>query len=419
MQVQACAPRAAARLRAVWPGARVVKTTLAIGFAWWAGQLLGESQPIFAALGALYAVQPTVAASLRKSVGQLLGIVIGTLLALVASVFVPASSGVAMAVGAFLALAATVRSEAGALLGTEVTVTTLFVLALGQGQPYWGVHRLWEVAVGGGVAIAVNVLILPPTYRRETCEAVHLLARRLVEHSRVAVADLLSQPSEAEVRTHLLAVRDAVRQADELVAQSSKAREALRFSPLLRYSPLHRGTAERIGRLADGVEILAAALVHARTALRAAWQASRRPTQPHVAPLDWQITLVALIQAVDGFEAYLLRGTPDSLRAARANLGHALSVHGELLASVAALPSDAWDVDRAAALSELEHILDDLATALNLPPSGAMLAPTQSCRSGGRAEAVAGPGPGAPRSDGWNPATRLRPAPIEAHEITR
>ena len=96
--------------------------------------------------------------------------------------------------GAFLGLAATARSEAGALLGTEGTVTTLFVLALAEGQPTWGLARLSEVAVGGGVAIAVNALILPPTYRPEVGEAVHLLARRLVEHTHVAVADLLGRP---------------------------------------------------------------------------------------------------------------------------------------------------------------------------------------------------------------------------------
>jgi hypothetical protein len=43
---------------------------------------------------------------------------------------------------------------------------------------------------------------------------VRLFARRLVEHSCVAVADLSSQPSEAEVHSHLMAIRDAVRRAD-------------------------------------------------------------------------------------------------------------------------------------------------------------------------------------------------------------
>jgi GNAT superfamily N-acetyltransferase len=58
------------RLRAFWPGPRVPKTALAIALAWWGGQLLGEPQPIFAAIAALYGVQPTVAASLRKSGSQ-------------------------------------------------------------------------------------------------------------------------------------------------------------------------------------------------------------------------------------------------------------------------------------------------------------------------------------------------------------
>jgi uncharacterized membrane protein YgaE (UPF0421/DUF939 family)/RimJ/RimL family protein N-acetyltransferase len=365
-----------ARLRAWWPGARVAKTALAIALAWWAGQAIGEPRPIFAALGALHAVQPTVAASLRKTGGQLLGIIIGTLLALATSLSLPALSPVAIGLAALLALAATVRPGVSALLGTEVAVTALFVLALGQGQPYWGLVRLWEVAVGGGVAIAINAFVLPPTYLDEAREAVHRLTRQLVEHTRLAVADLLTGPPEGQVRTHLLAARDAVGQAEQLAAQTTQAREAIRCSPLHRYGLLGRGTVEELERLAYGVETLAAAVVHARTALRAAWQASRRPARPQVVSLDWHVTLDALVQAIARFEAYLVWGTPDALQAARDALQHATAQHGDFLAKAAALPADAWDVDRAAALSELEHILDDLAVALGLKPSGATLART-------------------------------------------
>jgi uncharacterized membrane protein YgaE (UPF0421/DUF939 family)/GNAT superfamily N-acetyltransferase len=368
--------RVRTRLRALWPGARVAKTALAIAVAWWIGQMLGEPRPVFAAIAALYALQPTVAASLRKTAGQLLGMLLGTVLAFVSSVSFPTLSPVAVGLAAFVALVVTVRPGASALLGAEVAVTTLLAVALGQGQPYWGLVRLWEAALGGGVAIAVNVLVLPPTYLDEAREAVHRLTRQLVEHTRVAVADLLTAPPEGQVRAHLLAARDAVGQAEQLAAQTTQAREAIRCSPLHRYGLLGRGTVEELERLAYGVETLAAALVHARTAIRAAWQASRRPARPQVVSLDWHVTLDALVQAIARFEAYLVWGTPDALQAARDALEHATSQHSDFLAKVAPLPADVWDVDRAATLSELEHILDDLAVALGLRSSGAMLAPT-------------------------------------------
>ena len=74
----------------------------------------------------------------------------------------------------------------------------------------------------------------------------------------------------------MLAARDASRLAEELVVQTSRAGEALRFSPLLRYSPFRRTARTDIERFTRGVGALAAGLAHTRVAARAAWHASGR-----------------------------------------------------------------------------------------------------------------------------------------------
>src|ERR1700680_1021818 len=77
----AASRRARDVLRASWPGTRVLKSALAAGLAWWVAERLGDSAPMFAVFGAFNAVQPTVAASVRNTGGALLGIVLGTALA--------------------------------------------------------------------------------------------------------------------------------------------------------------------------------------------------------------------------------------------------------------------------------------------------------------------------------------------------
>jgi len=57
------------------PGARMLKTALAVGLSWWLAGLLGETQPMFAAMGALFGMELTIIGSLRRTGLQLVGIV--------------------------------------------------------------------------------------------------------------------------------------------------------------------------------------------------------------------------------------------------------------------------------------------------------------------------------------------------------
>lgn len=350
-------------LQTVWPGARILKTALAVGLAWWIGQLLGQPRPIFAALAALQAMRPTVAASLRHWAGQLLGMLGGTALALLTSRLFggPEVFGISLAV--LLGLVATARFGAGSWLGTEIAVTAMLSFALAQGQPFWGLERLWEAAVGGSVSIAINALILPPDYLLDARQSIQLISRDVVRFLHAAVEDFLEGRAPAEVHAHLVEARLAVQRANERVAQSRRAQEALAFSPLLRYSPLRRGTVEQVDRCVRGAEVLAGLLVHARTALRAAWQASRRHAVPTRGRESWEETLELVRAAVRSYERYTLEGGAGARQALVAAIEHARKHHAALLNSGAAPHAPLPTIDEAALASELEHVLDDLSAA--------------------------------------------------------
>src|SRR6266851_1993816 len=75
-------------LRAGWPGTRVLKSAVAAGLAWYVAARFGDPAPMFAVFGALNGMQPTVAASVRNTSGALLGIVLGTVLAVISEQFI-------------------------------------------------------------------------------------------------------------------------------------------------------------------------------------------------------------------------------------------------------------------------------------------------------------------------------------------
>jgi uncharacterized membrane protein YgaE (UPF0421/DUF939 family) len=146
------------------PGARVVKSGIAVALVWGMAQSLGQERPMFAVFAALGAIQPTVRASAIHLAGVLGGVLIGSLLALGMSSAFGGPAAITMGVAVVLALilgyrlAPTPSSVGGELLGT-----TVLTVALANGQPSWILERVLEVAGGGLVAFAVNSLVFRPT----------------------------------------------------------------------------------------------------------------------------------------------------------------------------------------------------------------------------------------------------------------
>jgi hypothetical protein len=279
----------------------------------------------------------------------------------ISETFVDAPRSVVVALLVALGLLTALRLNAYALLGAEVAVTGLLVFALSQGNILWALGRFGETALGGGIAILINALILPPDYREDARRAADLLVQELKLHLRTALEDACQTPSRAEALEHLRAVRTASRFAFELVAQVGRAREALRFSPVLRYSPFRRTSYAEIERYVSGVETLAESLAHVRSAARAAVRLST--TDPRSAPPppsgDWQALIAATQQAVADFGSFILEGDPATRARGDASLVCAMQTLAQVVAT-----SSTGDIARAAVLADTEHVLDELHQAL-------------------------------------------------------
>jgi len=369
------------RIASATPGARMVKSGVAVALVWAVGQALGQERPMFAVFAALGAIQPTVRASTIHLGGMLAGVLVGSILALAMASAFGAPQAATLGVAVVIALALGSRlAPLPSSLGSEVLGTTILTVVFANGQSGWIAERLCEIAGGGAIALMVNALVLPPDYLADVKRAVQQLADELAQGMRQAIDDLVHQPSPDDVRAHLVAARAGRKNADVLVAATSKALEALRFSPILRINPLRRGHAARVERCAAAVHTLAGALDHVRTAQRAAWQATRRPAQDEVERAVWLPLGDALVQAIRAFEAHATAGDTASRERAVGALRHAVDVHTQALARHAAMPSTVWAVDRSAILSEIEHVLEDLAEPLkvDLPNTTAATRPVPS-----------------------------------------
>jgi len=205
---------------------------MAIGgtVAWWLAVELGATRPIFAALVPLVAMTGDPFAAVSVSFARIVGVFAGVGVGIAFTHLDTASTwrvaGV-LFVGAF----GSVVLKVGSRPNLQVPIAGLFMIGVATtAAGPLGVQRIWETAVGGGVAIAVASGLWPPDPVRELQRQLERLRRELAADLTIVATDLGTGSGEAAahldtVRAHSL---DAVRDVFEV----DSARRALRWNPL-------------------------------------------------------------------------------------------------------------------------------------------------------------------------------------------
>jgi hypothetical protein len=218
------------RLRA---HARVlVQSALAAGLSWYVARSgLGHARPFFAPIAALISLS-AAGARVRQAAALALGIALGTLVADALVLWI--GSG-AVQVGAVVALtmALAVAVHGNPVLVGQATASAVLVVAL----PVSTVGaRFLDALVGGGIAVGVHLLVLPPNPR--------VIVRRLVEPVLLGLGDALAELAAALELRDLTRAEDALARlravdgfAAELDRTVATARETARFSPRYRRAP--------------------------------------------------------------------------------------------------------------------------------------------------------------------------------------
>ncbi len=348
------------------PGARAAKTALAVAIAWWLGNLLGEPRPIFAALGALVGVEPTIVGSVRRTALQLVGVMGGIGVATVLTYLSQETRAAVIGLAVLLGLWLGRLFRSPDRVGVELSVTALLVVVLGRGDVAYGFSRLWEIGLGGLIAATVNALILPPSYLGGVIQNLDTLVERVADGLSEAVGIFVERPHHegaAEARERVRAARTSI---PKLESNLRRAAEALRFSPLL------TGNGPRLRRARDALKLYNHAASHASRIARIVAQHAERPhSWSHTSHLQSTSHLLetaqALALALKHFQSYVREGTPMPLAESERELKEARAALADFY--VAAQMERATTemerlVDIGAIAAELEHLGVDVDEAL-------------------------------------------------------
>lgn len=200
------------------------KAALAAALAWIiALGIPGEASryPYYAPLGALLAMYPTVAGTLRSGLQTVIGLTIGIVLAHVA-IWAGEPNGltIAFVVGMGVLLAGALRRTAGG--GSGIASAGLFVLVIGNDNLGYSLGYFVQTVVGVGIGLAVSALILPPLNLDDAVGQMSRLRR--------AAAKQLQEMGEALDEDWAADDPRWAQRREELTESARNAREALQYA---------------------------------------------------------------------------------------------------------------------------------------------------------------------------------------------
>jgi uncharacterized membrane protein YgaE (UPF0421/DUF939 family) len=200
--------------------------------AWWICTLLGADRPLFAVLVPLVAMGGDALSSINVSVSRTFGVFAGVGLGLaLLQLDLPSTALVAVLLTLSLLTGLVLRAHSSAL-NNQIAITAMFMLYVGVARhaETVGVARIWETAVGAGVAVAVAAFVWPPDPLREARHRVGRLRGWLAQDLR-RVTELLDRPDVDASEEHLELVRERSQAAVTDVLRLEQGARALRWNP--------------------------------------------------------------------------------------------------------------------------------------------------------------------------------------------
>lgn len=186
-------------------GARIFKTGLAIMLALYIARILGLEQPVFAAVAAVFAIQPSINRSFQVILEQLQANIIGATLAII---FVLAFGNEPYVVGivAIITIAIILKMKLEANVITLAVVTIIIIMESPSDQfIVFASFRFLLTLIGIFSAFLVNLFFLPPRYETK-------LYQQITEHTEQTlqwIMLLVQQDADAKsLRTDITRLSD-------------------------------------------------------------------------------------------------------------------------------------------------------------------------------------------------------------------
>jgi uncharacterized membrane protein YgaE (UPF0421/DUF939 family) len=261
-----------------YPAVQAAKTALAAGMSWFiAADLLGNNIPVFAPLAALLTVQVTVWESVSRGLQRVLGVVVGVLVAF-GFARLAGIHAWSVALVIFVSILAGQALRLGQQGSIQVPVSALLVLVLGASTGGYALDRVVDTAIGAGVGILVNLVVVPPIRLVEARAKVQGVAGALGGLLRQVADDLVVPGSD--LSAHLAPARQLSADGVAAALAVNRTATALRWHPGGRR---HRPEVERLlaaTRALSLVERPARGIARALADAPGRWQPPPSLTQP-------------------------------------------------------------------------------------------------------------------------------------------
>lgn len=160
---------------------QILKTVLAATLAWWlSGAVLDSQMPFLAPWTALLTVHATVYRSLSRGIQSTVASTIGVGISFLIGHFL----GVSLWTFALALFVGMLGSRVGWLRDEGVAIATTAIFILGSGfdsqQPLL-LDRILEIALGVGIGLAVNLIVIPPVRDQQAARYIDSINEQMGE----------------------------------------------------------------------------------------------------------------------------------------------------------------------------------------------------------------------------------------------
>lgn len=213
------------------PLLQAVKTSAATIIAWFVALAIVPSQmPVFAAVGALLVVQPSLHQSFGKAIERSIGVIGGVVIATgLNMLFGGASWVVLVAIVVSIMVAWAARLSAGS--SNQIPISAMLVLSIGAATPDYSLYRILETLIGVAIGFAINAAVVPPVILDPAERDAAALAEAVADLLDALAVALPSKQTRAERDSLMISARLLRPMREKAAASLRVAEESLTLNP--------------------------------------------------------------------------------------------------------------------------------------------------------------------------------------------
>lgn len=166
-------------------GARIVKTGIAIVLSLYLGQILHAPSPVFAAIAAVFAIQPTIYRTYLSIIEEIQGNFIGALVA-VLFVLVLGNHFIVIGLAAIVVIIINLKLKIENTIGLSLVTLIAIMESSGGNFLQFAFTRFSTIMLGILSAFIVNLIFMPPKYEQKLYNAISNTTEEMIRWIRLS-----------------------------------------------------------------------------------------------------------------------------------------------------------------------------------------------------------------------------------------